>query len=475
MTRHYIWSAIQRFGTQGIGFVGNVLIARQLSPDDYGLIAMLAIFMSIAMNFTESGFADYLVRDPNATNKDFSIVFVHNIVFGVLFYMLLFFTAPLIANFYGRIELIDITRILGLNIIIKSLSLSEFTRLRKELKFKNLSIIQLISYITGIGIGYSMALTGWGYWALVVQTLCISLMSLLMIVIITKWTPTWYFNWMSYKAMRKFGNNMLVSYFTNQIGSNLYSVFIGKVYSSMTLGFYNQAEKINKISFQSVNGIVLTTSYAILAKEQDKSKRRNMYIGLLNHFLFIHLSISAFLMGVAEPFMGFVFGEQWLPTAPLLQLVLLSFLMQPFVTVNQNIVKIENRPDIYRNLTFLRNGLVFIALLFTYRYTVELIIVGQMVARFLSAIIDVLVCGKFMDFGFEIQFKALLKQVWVPLISAICAYSVMVYLNSNYYFFHLTVFVLSFVILFIILNIASKNSTFYLFMNKIRSLKLNKN
>jgi O-antigen/teichoic acid export membrane protein len=469
--KHYSWSALQRFGTQIISFVGNVLIARLLTPDDYGLIAMLAIFMSIAMNFTESGFADYLIRDPKSTSKEFSVVFVHNIVFGVLFYAILYIAAPWIAQFYKEPELVIITRILGLNIIVKALSLSEFTRMRKALEFKNMAIIQVISALLGITLGYVMALYGFGYWALVGQVLTMGLATLIMIILVNAWWPKWHFDWETYKSMRKFGNNMLVSYFTNQIGANLYAVFIGKFYSALALGFYNQAEKINKISFQGINGIVLTTSYSLLAKEQNRIKRLKMYKNLLNHFLFVHLAISAFIIGAAKPIMSFVFGVQWLPTAPLLQLILISFLLQPLVTINSNIVKIENKPHIYRNLTFLRNGLLLLMLLITYTFSIEVILIGQIIARTLAAMVSIMVCGKYIEFYPGKQLIILTKQILAPVVALVLGYLTLVQLESQSDIVKLLGYALVYVVVFVGVNLATMNESIVFIKNKIQKSK----
>lgn len=468
---HYSWSAIQRFGTQIISFIGNVLIARLLTPDDYGLIAMLAIFMSIAMNFTESGFADYLIRDPKSTSKEFSVVFVHNIIFGVLFYTILYIAAPWIAQFYEEPELVVITRILGLNIIIKALSLSEFTRMRKALEFKNMAIIQIVGALVGLIVGYLMALYNYGYWALVGQVLTMGVVTLLMVILVNAWWPKWYFDWKTYKVMRKFGNNMLVSYFTNQIGANLYAVFIGKFHSALALGFYNQAEKINKISFQSINGIVLTTSYSLLAKEQNRVKRLKMYKNLLNHFLFVHLAISAFIIGAAKPIMGFVFGAQWLPTAPLLQLILISFLLQPLVTINSNIVKIENKPQIYRNLTFLRNGLLLLMLLITYTFSIEIILIGQIIARMLSSIIDILVCGKYIEFYPRKQLIILTKQILAPVVALVLGYLTLMQLESQSDIVKLLGYALAYAVVFVGVNLATKNESIVFIKDKIQKSK----
>ncbi|WP_412984111.1 lipopolysaccharide biosynthesis protein [Pontimicrobium sp. IMCC45349] len=464
---YYSWSAINKFGVQIIGFVANVLIARELTPDDYGLIAMLAIFIGIAWNFTESGFADWLIRDANADKKDFSTIFVHNVVFGILFYFILYCVAPLISNFYQKPELVEITRILGLSIIFKSISITEFTRMRKELLFKNIAVIQITSNLLAFFIAYYLAISGWGYWALVVQAISIGFFSLLMIVVLNKWKPVFYFSWSRYKVMRKFGNNMLISYFTNQLGDNLYSVFIGKFHSSATLGYYNQGVKINKVGFNSVNSIVLTTSYSLLSKETDLVKRKKMYINIMNHFLFIHFFMTFSIIGSAYLILELLFGNQWLPTAPLLQLLLVSFLFQPLISLNANIVKVENKPQIYRNLTFLRNGLILLALFITYKYSIVTIILGQVVARYISAFFYIVTCGKYISFFPYEQLKIIFSQIIAPLLSFALAYSIYESFTS-FLLLRLMVFIVVFLLVFIIVNVLIKNTSFTFYLNKLR-------
>ena len=399
MSKHYIWSGLQQFGSLAIGFAGTVLIARLLNPMDYGLIAALSIFMSIAMNLTESGFADFLISKQDSSNEDFAIVFTHNVAFGVFCYLLLYVSAPWIAEFYKSTELISIARILGLSIVLKALCISEVTRMRKELQFRKIALMQLSSSLIALIVGYLMAFYGCGYWALVGQTVI-----------------------QRYKQMRGFANNILLSFFTNQLGANMYSVFIGKFHNPLSLGYFYQAERVNQISFQSVNSIVLTTSYSLLAKENDSNERRKKYNQLLDKFLFIHLSISFFTIGSAYSIIKLLFGTKWMATAPLLQLTIISFILTPLVTVNANITKIENKTNVYRNLTFIRNGLLFIALLITYRYSLQIILIGLIVARILSAILDVFICGKYVSFYPSTQFLLFFKQVYSPLLAAATSY-----------------------------------------------------
>lgn len=198
-----------------------------------------------------------------------------------------------------------------------------------------------------------------------------------------------------------------------------------------------------------------------------------MYKSLLNHFLFVHLAISAFIIGAAKPIMGFVFGVQWLPTAPLLQLVLISFLIQPLVTINSNIVKIENKPHIYRNLTFLRNGLLLLMLLVTYTFSIEIILIGQIIARTIAAVVSVFVCGKYIKFYPYEQFKILAVQLLAPGIALMVVYLVLYKFGHHNFLMSLMISIGFYVIVYVIVNVLVKNRTFYVVFSKLK-LMLNR-
>jgi len=467
-TKHYIWSAFNRFGVQAIGFVGNILIARQLTPDDYGLVGMLAIFIGISWNFTEAGFADCLIRKQDADRRDYATIFIHNIAFSLFLYLVLYFSAPLISAFFQRAELTDITRVLGLSIVIKAISLTEFTRIKKELKFSRIALIQIVSSLISVVVAYVMALNGWGYWAIVCQTLTIGVVNLVLIIILNKWIPYFYFSWERYKKMRGFSNNLLISYFTNQIGQNIYSVFIGKFQPTAILGFFNQASKINDVSFQSINAVVLSTSYPILAKEKSKEIRKGMYKNVLNYFLFIQFTASLFIIGASTSLVVFLFGNQWEPTGPILALLVISFLLYPLSSLNSNIIKIENKSQLYRNLTILRNSLILFSLLLTYKYSIEIILYGLICARYISVIIDVFLCGKHINFKPKEQAIIALKQIIAPLVSCMVAVFFSHWFNVTIPWKSLLVFTPLYLISFVTINIITGNPTFYMLLNKIK-------
>lgn len=464
----YIWSAIDRFGTQIILFIGNILIARILGPDDYGLIAMLSIFMAIAFNLTDSGFSDCLIQKKEADKLDFGTVMIFNLFVAFSLYIIIYIIAPYIADYFDRNELIQIARIFGLSILLNGFTLTAFTQLRKELKFKMLAKIGLIGNVLMIVVAYVMAYLGFGYWALVFQSLTLGILKIVLLLILGKWRPYFNFSFKRYKDMSSYSYNLLASYLFNQISKNLYSVIIGKFQTAASLGFYRQADKIKELPIMGLNAVVLNTSYPILAVEVDKVKRYNMYVSLFNNFLFLHFITVTLLFGMAFPLISLLYGQKWEPIIPYFQLMLIASLFVPVVTMNNNIAKVLGNAKMYRNLGFIRAFLSIMALLILRKNSIEVIIFGQIGARYISVFIDAVTCGNLIDLGIIKQFKIVLKQIWIPLISLFVAYFFSSFVSSN--LTKLIIYALIYVILFVGLCKLTNKTEFKKLQTKVLSL-----
>src|SRR5690606_11440139 len=378
--KHYIWTALNRFGVQAVSFLGNIIIARQLIPEDFGLVATLSIVIALGMNLTEAGFSDCLIRKENADKKDFDTIFVYNLTLGILIYVILFFLAPYIALYFERTELVNICRVLGFTIIFQAMTITQITWFRKQLFFKKIAIIQLGSVLVATIVGIVLAYLQKGFWALVFQNILNPITAIILLLIFFNWRPSFCFSWKRYMTMRKFSLHLMVSYMITQIANNIYSVVIGKYHSASLLGYYNQGTKINDSIFQSLNSILLQTSYPLLAKEKDILKRKEMYAIILERFLYIQFFLSAFIIGSTGDIIQIIFGTKWIETAPMLRLLVISMLFYPLVTINSNIAKIEGQSTLYRNLTFLRVGLMLMAVLVTYQYSIFIMLIGQILA-----------------------------------------------------------------------------------------------
>lgn len=454
----YVWSAVQRFGTQFVGLLGNVLIANQLTPDDYGLIAMLSIIIGFAWNLTESGFADGLIRKPNADDKDFGTIFTFTLAVAIILYGVIFLLAPYISSFFNRVELIEICRVLGVTIIIRTLTLIPIVKLRKELQFKTLAKINLTASIISVSISFAMALMGYGYWALVALTLSVGLVNLCMIFVMTKWRPTIFFGIQQFKELRAFSFHLMLSYFSNQLGKNLYAFLIGKFHPVYLLGLYNQAEKLKDAPILGVNGVVLTTTYPLIAKETNEVKRFRMYESVFNKLLFIHFVLCAFLIGGAYVIFDTVFNEKWMASVPLFRLMVLAFLFYPLRTLNLNIAKVYGLSKLYRNLTFLQNGILVLALILTIKTDIYTILIGQIVSQWLVVVITMLYCGAINEFRIFKQLKIVLIQIWLPFITMLLAWGSCYFVEQP--LVALFVFSVTFLALFLSVNEITKPETY---------------
>lgn len=230
--KHYIWSAADKFGTQIINFVSNVLIARILSPDDYGLVAMLAIFTALVMTLSDAGFNDGLIRKSNCEKKDFGTIATYNISVALLMFVVMYIAAPNIANFFGRSELTNIARVLAVGFVLKAVTLTGFVQLIKKLNFRQLTFINISCSLLSFLIVYFMALAGFGYWALALQPVVIAMLNLVLLVVIGKWKPYFCFCKDRFKELFAYSSNLLLSYIVTRIGENIYSIIIGKSFST---------------------------------------------------------------------------------------------------------------------------------------------------------------------------------------------------------------------------------------------------
>ena len=431
--KHYCWSAIGKISTELLAFVGNILIARILSPGDYGLIAMLSIIMALSLTFSEAGFNDFLIRKKDSDRIDFGTVATYNIGVSIILYVLIYFTAPLVAVFFNRQELVPIARLLGLSIILKSFTLSGFVQLTKELKFKESSFINIFCSLLSILSTYIMAKLGCGYWSLVMQQIFVAFYNILLLIIIGKWRPYFCFNKGRFVEMFKYSSNLLVSYIINTIGKNCYSFVIGKNYTNNDLGFYNQAQRMQTVPTQGLNNIILTTSYPLIAKETDTNLRYSLYVNLFNRFNFVQTWLVFALITIAEFVFLVLLGEKWLPSSDLFKLFMLLSLTYPLVTINANIVKLNGCSATYRTLTFIRTLMQVLSLLICAKFSLYVIIIGQIIASFCSAFIDMYVCGKLIGFNLNKQLNLWLGILFKPLVSYMLTVLCLLFVNLGQY------------------------------------------
>ena len=264
-----LWSGSEKFGTQAIQFVFGVFLARILSPADFGLIGMLTIFITLAQVFIDSGFHIGLIRKNDAKDEDFSTVFWFNFTFSFIVYGILFGLSPYIAAFYDQPILVDLTRVITINLIINSFGTIQRTILIKRIDFKSQAKVRLIALFVGGATGIVMALNGYGVWSLVGKNLTQQLFTNIGYWLVSSWRPTLIFSTRSFKEIFSFGYKLLISGIFTTISRNLYSVAIGKLFPVQSLGYYTRARQFKDLPVQSILGVSMSVLFPVLSRLQD--------------------------------------------------------------------------------------------------------------------------------------------------------------------------------------------------------------
>lgn len=466
-SKHYIWSAIGQYGTLAISFAGNVLIARALTPDDYGLIAMLALLIGLANTFTDSGFSDCLIRKKDTDSLDYSTISTFNLGSSIILYLLIFLTAPLVADFFSKPELIKVARLIGIAVIFRGLGIVPTTKMRKNLQFKSLAIMQILGSLVSLALTYTLALSGIGYWSLAWQPIFHSLVIITFPVVAGLWKPVFKFSIERFRNMAGFSLNLLLSYLMNQAENNLYSIIIGRNYSTSSLGYFNQAKRMYEIPTRGINTVVLTTSYPLIASMDELAEQRKMYIRLFKTFQTLQSILVFLLIGIAAPVWLFFLGWKWMPSVRLFNLFILTSLVYPFVTVNANIIKINNRAKLYRNLTFYRSIMHILALILCARHSLETILYGQIAASYITVIANMYYGGRIIEFGFRKQMKIFLITIIKPGTAFMIALIVCKLVHAGTYLNGI-IFLGIFLILLILVYIITRDEIFFNFYHKVR-------
>ena len=297
-----LWSSFQKFGTMGISFVSNIILARLLTPEDYGCIGMLMIFILVANTFIDGGFGSALIQKKEPTQEDYSTIFYWNLFLSVVLYFALFASAPLIARFYNLPLLSSVLQVQGLVLILNSLSIIQQNRLRKQLLFKKLAIVSIISALLSLAITIYLAYLGWGVWALVAQQLLMSGFNAVLYWVVGKWNPSFVFSRQSFKELFGFGGFILLSNLINTFGNNVQSLLIGKFFSPATMGLYAQARKLEEVASTSFSSVVDQVSYPVLSAVQND---KQMMVSVLRK-LIMSLAYICFPMMVLLILIGVI-------------------------------------------------------------------------------------------------------------------------------------------------------------------------
>lgn len=403
-----LWSSVERFSVQGLQFFITIIMARLLTPQDYGLIGMLTIFIAVSQSFIDSGFSQALIRKQNRTEVDNSTVFYFNIATSLLFYLLLYLSAPLVSAFYEMPELTLVMRVLSIGIIINSLTVVQHALLTIKVDFKTQTKASLTGAVLSGFIGIGMAYCGYGVWALVVQQLIFALLNTWMLWLYSKWRPLWTYSWKSFRELFAFGSKLMAVGLIDTLYRNIYSIIIGKLFTATNLGYYTRAQQCSELPSSNITGILQRVTYPVLCTIQDDNERlANVYRRFLKMSAFVVFPIMVGLASISEPFILSVLGEQWKFSATLLQIICFGMMWYPIHAINLNLLQVKGRSDLFLKLEIIKKVFLVLSLIITVPLGLLAMCYGQIVMSLFSLIINTYYTGKLIDVGFLKQMRDL--------------------------------------------------------------------
>lgn len=427
-----IWSTLERFSVQGIQFIVMIIMARILTPADYGLVGMLSIFIAVSQSLIDSGFSQALIRKQDRSEIDNSTVFYFNIGVGIVLYFILFFSAPLIAKFYNEPQLIPITRVVGLSLVFNSLAVVQRALLTVKLDFKTQAKASFVGAIISGGIGITMAYTGFGVWAIVCQQISNLAIITILLWILSHWKPIWAYSWKSFKELFGFGSKLLASGLLNTVFKNIYLIIIGKFFRASDLGYYTRAHQFTDFASSNITGIFQRVTYPVLCTIQnDDEHLSDVYRRLLRTSAFIIFPLMMGLAAVAKPMVISFLTEKWIFSAIIIQILCFSQMWYPVHAINLNLLQVKGRSDLFLKLEIIKKIILVLILCITLPLGLLPMCFGMIASSLIALVINTYYTGKLIHLGFFKQMKDLFPTLILSMVTGAIVYLTVSSLHIN--------------------------------------------
>ena len=412
------WKFFDMFANYGMQFIVGIFMARMLSPEDYGITALPAVFLAIAGIFISGGFGTALIRKPEVTEKDLSTAFYYSIAVGVFCYTVLFFSSPYIAKFYNTPILESLVRVTALSFLWGPLNTPQHVILARRMDFKNPARISITNKIVGSIVGITMAYTGYGVWALVVSGLVSSLMGLIQTWWVVKWLPKASFSKESFRYLWNYGNKMIGISLLNTLYANIVTVLVGKFGGARDLGNYNRAKSYAAMPSSHVTGVLTGVSFPALSKMQDDDERLAYnYRKMIRVSAYLIFPVMLMLSALAHPIVITMVTAKWESCVILLQIMCFTFMFQPVQILNVNLLQVKGRPDLALRIEIIKKGICSIVFIYA---AINFTLVGLCITDFcitmFALVVNTYYTGKLIKVGYFRQIKDIMPSLLLSLV-----------------------------------------------------------
>lgn len=427
------WSFIDNLSSSGVSFLVGLVLARLLTPSEYGIMAILTIFIAVSSSIVDSGFSNALIRKTDAKRVDYNTVFLFNLVVSGLLYVVLFFAAPAISVFFKEPLLVEVMRVIGWVLVINALAIIPRTLFVKDVDFKTQTKISLIASISSGVVGIGMALAGMGVWSLVGQQLSRQLLNTLFLWIYSTWRPIWEFSLQSFRELFGFGSKLLLSGLLDTVFKEIYSLVIGRCYTSAQLGQYTRASQFNQIFSSNLTTVIQRVSYPVLSSIQDESERlREAYRKVIKSTMLITFACMLGLAAVAKPLLIILIGEKWLPAVNFLQIICFSGMLYPLHAINLNILQVKGRSDLFLKLEIIKKIIAVGPLILGVLFSIEYMLWGSVFTSLIAYFLNSYYSANLINYPTKDQIKDILPTFLVSVVTAAAMWSLTLLSLSNW-------------------------------------------
>ena len=430
-----LWSGIHKFSITLLGFISGVVLARLLTPHDYGVIGMLTIFIAVSNTFIDGGFGSALIQKKRPTNEDYSTILYWNLGLSVVLYVILYASAPTIARFYDLSLLTEVLRVQGVVLIINAARIVQRTQLRKQLAFKRIAIINVSSNIVALLVTIVLAAMGWGVWSLVVQQLLLCLLTTILYWITSKWRPMLVFSWTSFKELFSFGGFILLSNLFNTFCNNVQGLLIGKVYNSSTLGYYTKSRRTEGYASTFISSVLDQVSYPVFSESQyDKPRMIRVLKQFIGASAFLTFPLMFLLILLAKPLFILLYSEKWLDSVPYFQLLCIAGIAISLQNVNYYAVAALGKSKQLFKWTFVKRLLgLFLVFFGLWLYGLYGLLIGTVLTSWLIYIINGWLVSKYVGYSLKKQFADLFPVVFLSGMTCTFTYMITFWGIHNLY------------------------------------------
>lgn len=400
------WSAIDNVVQFGVSFLVSIVLARLLSPDDYGLIGIITIFTAVCTTLINGGFTTALIRKKDATDDDYNTAFIVNLGVSLLLYIVIYICSPFIADFFHREELVALTQVTSLGMIIGALGLVQQTRLTKRIDFKSQTKITIVASVASGIVGIAMAFMSFGVWSLVVQILTSQGLRTILLWVANKWVPQLRFSSDSFHELFGFGWKMMVSGLLDTVWKELYQVVVGKFYTPATLGQYTRAKQFSSLFSSNLTSVIQRVTYPVLSNIQDDKERMvSAYRRIIKVTMFVTAICMFFLGAISEPLLYCLIGPKWHEAAVYLPLICITGSTYPLHAINLNMLQVQGRSDLFLGLEVIKKIIGIAPLSVCIFYGILPMLYTGFLTTVIAYFLNSYYSGKFLGYSSWMQIK----------------------------------------------------------------------